>query len=114
MRTDARVKIERILKAGLTVQDLIEELSFLPPDAIPVFKCSYGDHGCTQQLLPICSVTELDYDEGTLEETAYSDSKVAYDEYPSSKHEDEEERAEREAESVPVDARPKVVFLEFD
>ena len=52
----------RTPKTGLTVAELIDELSTHDPEAIVVFACDYGDICHTQQAMPVSSADELDPD----------------------------------------------------
>ena len=65
------------LRNGMTVRDLIDELSQLDPEAVVVFACDYGDICHTQQALPVSAVEELDPDEQRIEPSAYSQSGLA-------------------------------------
>ena len=60
---------------GMTAAMLIESLQDMHPDAIPLFVCSYGDYGSTQQALPITEIEAMTTNE--LAESAYSQSGVA-------------------------------------
>lgn len=77
----------RTLKTGMTVADLIDELSHHDSDALVVFACDYGDHGHTQQALPVTSADELDPDEERVVSSAYSHSGLAVD---AIEHDDED------------------------
>jgi hypothetical protein len=68
------------LKTGMTVADLIEELSQFDEDAIVVFACDYGDIVHTQQALPVTSAAEIDTDEERVVRSAYSNSGLAVEE----------------------------------
>ena len=65
------------LRSGMTVRDLIDELSHLDPEAVVVFACDYGDICHTQQALPVSSAEELDPDEHRIDSSAYSQSGLA-------------------------------------
>jgi len=65
----------RLIRRGITAQELREELAECDPNAIVVFACDYGDICHTKQALPISRVEELD--ENALYESAYSNSGVA-------------------------------------
>ena len=54
---------------SLTVKQLIERLTDLPPDALVVLTSDYGDHCHTEQALAVEDVEEL-----TIREGAYSSS----------------------------------------
>ena len=68
------------LKTGMTVRDLIDELSTFDEDAIVVFACDYGDICHTQQALPVSSAAEIDPDEERVVRSAYSQSGLAVEE----------------------------------
>ncbi len=71
-------RIERELKAALTVAELIDELKCFPDDARVLFACDYGDHGHTEQALPVGQAEELDsMGSAKLVESAYSTSGIA-------------------------------------
>ena len=91
------------LKTGLTVRDLIDELSTFDEDAIVVFACDYGDICHTQQALPVSSATEIDTDEERVVGSAYSNSGLAVEELET---DDEDEAGE-----VPEWTGPAVVVL---
>jgi len=58
------------LAQGMTVRELMDELSAYNEDAIVVFACDYGDHCHTLQALPINSVDELG--DRVIDKSAYS------------------------------------------
>jgi hypothetical protein len=60
----------------MTVQELIDELEGMNPEAIVVFGSDYGDHCHTEQALPVRCVDEIGPDE-VIEESAYSNSRRA-------------------------------------
>lgn len=72
-------QIVKKLQNGYTVRDLIDELSCFPDDALVCFQMDYGDHGHTQQLLPVQTCDELDQDETKIHSSAYSHSGIAVD-----------------------------------
>ena len=90
-------KEHRTLRSAMTVADLIAELESFPEDAVVCFACDYGDHGHTQQCLPVKTVDELEPDE-YLAESGYSCSGIAVE------HRQEEDE-EGDCES------PQVVIL---
>ena len=92
-------KVERALRHGLTVADLISELEGLPPDAKVVFACDYGDCCHTQQALPVSEAIEV---ESTyLVESGYSRSGIALiDDDPD--EDEENEAAETKGEPIIV------------
>lgn len=69
-----RSKIERILEGGLTAAQLIKVLTDMPPDAVVVFGCDYGDIGHTEQALVVRKAEELEHDEERLARSDYSNS----------------------------------------
>lgn len=69
-------QVQDQLERALTVEQLIEELSNLEGDTPVLFTCNYGDICNTQQALPIKSVQEVD--SGSLEDSGYSQSGIAY------------------------------------
>lgn len=68
--------IQRKLDTALTAEELIDELRSHPPKSRVVFACSYGDHGNTEQILPVATVDEV-YDDLIVYETRYSNSGLA-------------------------------------
>lgn len=58
---------------SITVQELIDVLSDLPPEAMIAFSSNYGDYHKTQQVHAIEGVAE----EACIERSAYSDSGFA-------------------------------------
>ena len=72
----SKKNVERKLKQGLSVADLIAELESMPQDAQVVFACDYGDHCHTQQALPVERCEEMNGGEA-LVESAYSKSGLA-------------------------------------
>jgi hypothetical protein len=66
------------LQSGLTVADLIAQLSDLPPQAIVIFTADYGDRSHTQQVFTVRSAEEF---EESIDETAYSNSGLGVTEY---------------------------------
>jgi phosphopantothenoylcysteine synthetase/decarboxylase len=97
------------LKTGMTVRDLIDELSTHDPEAIVVFACDYGDICHTQQALPVSSAAELDTDEERVVGSAYSHSGLAVEELESDDADDEDDD-EDEPEADKYDG-PAVVVL---
>lgn len=87
---------------GLSVQDLIEELQTMPPDAIVIFSCDYGDYIHTQQALPIESVEERqDYE--MIQDSGYSQSGFSLEEFDDTLHDEVEwEEANEHAQKVVV------------
>lgn len=85
--------IERLLRGGMTVGEIIDDLSSYSRDAKCVFVCDYGDHGHTQQALPIGRIESLDEADEMLKESAYSQSHLALEgrEYEREFEEDEED-----------------------
>ena len=68
------MRIEHKLRNALTVADLIESLQAIEDqDAVVVFGCDYGDHGHTEQALPVTVVEELSHEE-SISESTYSNS----------------------------------------
>ena len=72
-------KIGQVLSRGLTAAQLIEALSEMHPDAVPLFVLDYGDICHTQQALPVTEVRGLEESEFVVE-SAYSDSGIALEE----------------------------------
>lgn len=71
-----KATIERKLKNGITVAELIEQLQASDPDAKVLFVCDYGDYHHTQQALPVSEVRGIEYGENVVE-SAYSQSGLA-------------------------------------
>lgn len=100
-------RVRDLLRDGLTVADLIEELSMCNPEAIVAFRDPYGDRGETMQVLPVGEVEEMEAP-AYLYETAYSESRLAVGEIEDCDcGSDEEqavllEQAEAAADEVPV------------
>jgi hypothetical protein len=70
-------EIERKLRQGLTVADLIAELEGMNPDAKVVFVCDYGDYTHTQQALPVETIEATGAAAYCLTTSAYSRSGLA-------------------------------------
>ena len=68
-------KIMRSLGAAVTVGELRDMLGEFDDDALVAFSCDYGDHGHTEQVLPIGEAKDVSVSELCL--TAYSQSGVA-------------------------------------
>ncbi len=94
-------KIDQVLTSGMTAAQLIEALSEMSPDAVPLFVCDYGDYCHTQQALPVTEVRGLDEAE-VIQESAYSKSGLALEEV------DDDEKYIAAAEKG---ERPNVVIL---
>ena len=94
-------KIDRVLSRGLTAAQLIEALSGMSPEAVPLFVCDYGDYCHTQQALPVTDVRGLKEAE-VIQESAYSKSGLALEEV------DDDEKYTAAAENG---GRPNVVIL---
>lgn len=112
MRND-KEEIQRQLRGGLTVADLIAELQNQDPDAIVVFQCDYGDYNHTQQALPIEEVERMQRDQ-RLENSAYSHSGLSIAEEEEVDEDDltAEERLEyAEVKAAEAKDRPKIVIL---
>jgi hypothetical protein len=71
--------IDRVLSSGLTAAQLIEALSEMDSEAVPLFVCDHGDYWHTQQALPITEVRGLDEAE-VIQESAYSKSGISLEE----------------------------------
>lgn len=85
-------QINTVIDSAYTVQDLINELSSLDPDARVLFSCGYGDIGNTPQALP---VTHLEHCDSTnLHDSAYSISGVSINENDEYEDEDGDEECE--------------------
>ena len=84
---------------GITVADLIAELETMNQDAKVLFVCDYGDYHHTQQALPVNEIVEADT--GDLEESAYSQSRVAFIEERDANDEPDED-GEDETEPVVI------------
>lgn len=78
-----------LIKCAKNVQELMDELSHMPPEAYVFFTCDYGDHSHTTQALQVEKVEELDYEFNTIAESAYSQSKLAVEEFLSDDSGDE-------------------------
>ncbi len=65
------------VRHAMIVQDLIDALSDLDPDAPVLFACDYGDYHHTTQVLPVAVAKDLD--RRRLAESAYSHSGLALD-----------------------------------
>jgi len=76
------MSVESKLQNGITVGDLMEELKRFDPEAVVVFGCDYGDHGHTEQALPVESVDSLHEGSERIEKTAYSRSGLAIELIP--------------------------------
>ena len=77
--------IDRVLSSGLTAAQLIEALSEMPPEAVPLFVLDYGDYCHTQQALPVTEVRGLEEAE-VIQESAYSKSGLALEEVDDEKY----------------------------
>jgi hypothetical protein len=93
--------IDRVLSRGLTAAQLIEALSEMSPDAVPLFVLDYGDYCHTQQALPVTEVRGMEEAE-VIQESAYSKSGLALEEV------DDDEKYTAAAEKG---GRPNVVIL---
>lgn len=70
--------IERKLKNGMTVEDLMFELEGMDPQAVVMFACDYGDRARTMQALTITNIAAMPT--AVLKKTAYSQSGLCLDE----------------------------------
>lgn len=77
--------VHRRLDQAMTVEQLKERLEGLDDKTVIVFVCDYGDHGHTQQALPVWDVNT--FPRTKFDETAYSRSGI---EYLTDKDKDEE------------------------
>ena len=66
---------------GMTVADLLAELSRLDPESVVLIQSNYGDYHNTQQLLPIEEVAEADT-RNVVDNSGYSHSGWAFCEAP--------------------------------
>ena len=71
--------IDRVLSSGLTAAQLIEALSEMDSEAVPLFVCDHGDYWHTQQALPVTEVRRLEEAE-VIQESAYSKSGISLEE----------------------------------
>jgi hypothetical protein len=102
MRTQIR-NVERIVKRGLTVAELLDVLEGCDPAARVVFACDYGDISHTLQALPVRSAEEFEPDFQRLEESAYSQSGLAIaDREPSTEDDRDDDRDEQEDFAVVI------------
>jgi len=69
-------EINDVMESAMTVRQIREALEFADQDARVFFTCNYGDHGRTQQALPVGDAI-TDCDSSDLYTTAYSQSGVA-------------------------------------
>lgn len=97
-------QVERLLRGGMTVGEIIDDLSSYDRDAKVVFVCNYGDYGNTQQALPIGRIESLDEADAYLEESAYSQSHLAL-------HEDEDDEEDEDEAQSEKDAQAEIVLL---
>lgn len=100
-----RGKIERILEGGLTAAQLIDVLTDMPPDAVVVFGCDYGDIGHTEQALVVRKVEELEHDRERLARSDYSNSGLAIESF------DDEDNEPSESERKLIAEPCNIVIL---
>lgn len=96
----------RLFQNAMTVEEMIDELSHMDPEAVVVFESDYGDICHTRQALMVESVSELPEDQILCRNDGYSRSGV---EIMSLDEEDEEEG--EEDEGVKSDKLRPVVVL---
>lgn len=71
------MSLRTLLKTGMTVRQLIEELECHDPDAVVVYATSYGDYHSTTQALHVQMVESGEDRREGLAESSYSNSGVA-------------------------------------
>lgn len=70
-------EIQDVYENAITVEELIEELSMLNPNAKVFMKVGYGDVGDTPQALPVSNI-DSDLTTADMYESGYSRSRVAF------------------------------------
>ncbi len=97
-------------RGNLTVGQLIEALQELPADATVLFACDYGDYSHTMQALPVTDAAEMTEEE-YLEESAYSQSRMAVVNTEDGSPEDDDFCGDAYEAAGNAEGRPQVVIL---
>lgn len=95
------------LEAGISVDELIDELQTHDPEAVVVMTADYGDISHTQQVLPVRSVRAIEDHEHVVE-SGYSHSGMALVSDDNDNGDDDEDE---EAEEVEGTSDRNVVIL---
>jgi hypothetical protein len=105
-------EVERTLRRGLTVAELIEQLLTYPPEAKVVFVCDYGDYAHTQQALPVCEAHASDDEGYRLKASAYSQSGLAlYEADPDDDEDEDDEEASGRTPGPATEEEPTAVVI---